>query len=79
MNTPQTRFIALSAKKATNTEHTAINGNQSKCRISQFWVGGYPPFSAIQAGSLLLVSGLLTILTTMRCLYRFAIQRRLVG
>ena len=34
MNTPQTRFIALSAKKATNTEHTVINGNQSKCRIS---------------------------------------------
>ena len=27
--------------KVTNTEHTAINGNQSKCRISPFWVGGY--------------------------------------
>ena len=38
MNTPQTRFIALSAKKATNTEHTVINGNRSKCRISPFWV-----------------------------------------
>ena len=41
MNTPQTRFIALTAKKATNTEHTVINGNQSKCRISPFWMGGY--------------------------------------
>ena len=40
MNTPQTRFIALSAMKATNTEHTAINGNQSKCRMTQFNLGG---------------------------------------
>ena len=65
--------------KVTNTVHTVINGNQSKCRISPFWVGGYPPFSAIQAGLLLLVSGLSTILTTMRCLHRFEIQRRIVG
>ena len=40
MNTPQTRFITLSAMKATNTEHTAINGNQSKCRMTQFNLGG---------------------------------------
>ena len=35
MNTPQTRFITLSAMKATNTEHTVINDNQSKCRMTQ--------------------------------------------
>ena len=29
MNTSQTKFITLSAMKVTNTEHTAINGNQS--------------------------------------------------
>ena len=40
MNTPQTRFITLSAMKVTNTEHTAINGNQSKCRMTQFNLGG---------------------------------------
>ena len=33
MNTPQTRFITLSAMKVTNTKHTAINGNHSKCRM----------------------------------------------
>ena len=26
--------------KVTNTEHTAINGNQSKCRMTQFNLGG---------------------------------------
>ena len=26
--------------KATNTEHTVINGNQSKCRMTQFNLGG---------------------------------------
>ena len=36
MNTPQTRLITLSAMKATNTEHTAINGNHSKCRMTFF-------------------------------------------
>ena len=40
MNTPQTRFITLSAMKVTNTEHTVINGNQSKCRMTQFNLGG---------------------------------------
>ena len=40
MNTPQTRFITLSAMKVTNTEHTAINGNQSKWRMTQFNLGG---------------------------------------
>ena len=40
MNTPQTRFITLSEMKATNTEHTVINGNQSKCRMTQFNLGG---------------------------------------
>ena len=34
MNTPQTRFLTLSAMKVTNTEHTAINGNHSKCRMT---------------------------------------------
>ena len=36
MNTSQTRFITLSAMKVTNTEHTAINGNHSKCRMTPF-------------------------------------------
>ena len=40
MNTPQTRFITLSAMKVTNTEHTVINGNHSKCRMTQFNLGG---------------------------------------
>ena len=40
MNTPQTRFITLSAMKVTNTEHTAINGNQSKFRMSNLNLGG---------------------------------------
>ena len=26
--------------KVTNTEHTAINGNQSKCRLTQSNLGG---------------------------------------
>ena len=39
MNTPQTRFITLSAMKVTNTEHTALNGNQSKCRMTQSQFG----------------------------------------
>ena len=26
--------------KVSNTEHTAINGNQSKCRMTQFNLGG---------------------------------------
>ena len=34
MNTPQTRFVTLSTMKVTNTEHTAINGNHSKCRMT---------------------------------------------
>ena len=34
MNTPQTRFITLEAMKVTNTEHTAINGNHSKCLMT---------------------------------------------
>ena len=29
------RLLALSAMKATNTEHTVINDNQSKCRMTQ--------------------------------------------
>ena len=29
------RLLTLSAMKATNTEHTVINGNQSKCRMTQ--------------------------------------------
>ena len=29
------RLLTLSAVKATNTEHTVINGNQSKCRMTQ--------------------------------------------
>ena len=36
MKTPQTRFITLAAIKVTNTEHTAINGNHSKCRMTPF-------------------------------------------
>ena len=35
MNTPQTRFITLAAMKVTNTDHTAINDNHSKCRMNQ--------------------------------------------
>ena len=34
MNTPQTRFVTLSAMKVTNTEHTALNGNHSKCQMT---------------------------------------------
>ena len=26
--------------KVTNTEHTVINGNHSKCRMTQFNLGG---------------------------------------
>ena len=33
MNTPQTRFITLSAMKVTNTDHTAI-GYHPKCRMN---------------------------------------------
>ena len=29
------RLLTLSAMKATNTEHTVINDNQSKCRMTQ--------------------------------------------
>ena len=29
------RLLTLSAMKATNTEHTVINGNPSKCRMTQ--------------------------------------------
>ena len=36
MNTPQTRFVTLSAMKVTNTDHTATNGNHSKCRMAPF-------------------------------------------
>ena len=36
MKTPQTRFITLSAMKVTNTDHTATNGNHSKCRMAPF-------------------------------------------
>ena len=34
MNTPQTRFITLSAMKVTNIDDTAINGNHSISPIS---------------------------------------------
>ena len=29
------RLVNLSEMKATNTEHTVINDNQSKCRMTQ--------------------------------------------
>ena len=37
MNTRQTRFINLSAKKVTNTDHTAMNDNHSKYLTSLFF------------------------------------------
>ena len=36
--------------KATNTEHTVINGNQSKCRMTQFNLGGALTKSGEQGG-----------------------------
>ena len=38
--------------KATNTEHTAINGNQSKCRMTQFNLGGALTKSGVRRTSL---------------------------